>query len=142
MSDHMPHCPGGKRCQDWPICGHDAKPVETCDHTILDRDGIEQPCEETATHWRWYQDVEHEDMLHPTCEVHSNEGGRRMHAAEAELARVNAGRALEQAALARALPIVTAADAALAALTQGGQSASVRAREALTILSDIHEGRA
>ena len=24
MSDHMPHCPGGKRCQDWPICGHDA----------------------------------------------------------------------------------------------------------------------
>ena len=22
MNDHMPHCPGGKRCQEWPICGH------------------------------------------------------------------------------------------------------------------------
>ena len=62
-------------------------------------------------------------------------------AAEAELARVNAGRALEQAALSRALPIVTAADAALAALTGEG-SASFRARRALTILGDIHEGRA
>ena len=62
-------------------------------------------------------------------------------AAEAELARVNAGRALEQAALSRALPIVTAADAALAALTGEG-SASFRARRALTILSDIHDGRA
>jgi hypothetical protein len=27
MSDHMPHCPGGKRCQEWPICGHDAPPT-------------------------------------------------------------------------------------------------------------------
>jgi hypothetical protein len=60
---------------------------ETCGYTVI-RDGEEQPCDEVATGWRWYQDVEHEDMLDAACEVHENEGGRRIHDAEAKVARV------------------------------------------------------
>jgi hypothetical protein len=56
--------------------------------------------------------------------------------AEAELERVKAGRALEQTALANALPIVAAAHDAKAALTQSNRSASARASAALLILAD------
>jgi hypothetical protein len=62
---------------------------ETCGYTVI-RDGEEQPCDYPATGWRWYQDVEHEDMLDAACEVHENKGGRRIHDAEAKLARVEA----------------------------------------------------
>lgn len=57
-----------------------------CGHTVLDEDGIEEPCDRPATGWRWYQDVEHEDALDVACEWHANEGGRRLHEAEAEAA--------------------------------------------------------
>jgi hypothetical protein len=63
---------------------------ERCGHTVVDGEGIEQPCDRPATGWRWYQDVEHEDCLEPACEWHANEGGRRMHAAEAKVAGVEA----------------------------------------------------
>jgi hypothetical protein len=63
---------------------------DRCGHTVVDGEGIEQPCDRAATGWRWYQDVEHEDCLEPACDRHANEGGRRMHAAEAALARVEA----------------------------------------------------
>lgn len=62
----------------------------TCGYTVLDTDGIEEPCGAVATGWRWYQDVEHEDSLDVACDLHANEGGRRLHEAEQQVARVEA----------------------------------------------------
>lgn len=59
-----------------------------CGYTVTDPDGIEEPCGRPATGWRWYQDVEHEDLLDVVCDWHANEGGRRIHQAEAEVARL------------------------------------------------------
>lgn len=54
-------------------------PEGRCGYTVVDADGEQQPCDEPATGWRWYQDVgEHEDLLDVACEGHSNEGGRRI----------------------------------------------------------------
>lgn len=61
---------------------------ELCPHAVVDADGIEGPCDWPVTGWRWYQDVEHEDMLSPACDAHANEGGRRIHAAEQENTRL------------------------------------------------------
>lgn len=62
---------------------------ERCGFTIVDADGIEQPCDRPATGHRWYQDCgEHEDLLDVACDWHSNEGGRRIHDAEAKLAAI------------------------------------------------------
>jgi hypothetical protein len=62
---------------------------DRCGYAVTDRDGNEEPCDRPATGWRWYQDVgEHEDLLDVACDLHANEGGRRIHAAEAALARV------------------------------------------------------
>lgn len=62
--------------------------TQLCEHTIIDRDGHEQPCDQPATGWRWYQDCAHEDMLAPACDVHANEGGRRIAQAEAAVDRM------------------------------------------------------
>ena len=56
--------------------------ADLCGYTVVDRDGIEGPCDLPATGWRWYQDVEHEDTLDAACDLHSNEGGRRIKALE------------------------------------------------------------
>jgi len=58
--------------------------TKTCGYTVHDRDGEEQPCDRPATGWRWYQGHDHEDALDVACELHENEGGRRIHAVEAE----------------------------------------------------------
>lgn len=60
----------------------------TCGYAVTDKDGYQQPCDRPATGWRWYQDVEHEDTLEAACDWHENEGGRRMHDAEAAILRV------------------------------------------------------
>ncbi|MGC4151517.1 MAG: hypothetical protein QM628_00365 [Propionicimonas sp.] len=62
---------------------------ETCGHTVIDRHGVEQPCERPAPSWRWYQDVEHEDMLTPACIVHENLGGMLMADARDRLTRAH-----------------------------------------------------
>ncbi len=62
--------------------GHDAMSCDLCGYTVVDRDGTEGPCDLPATGWRWYQDVEHEDTLDAACDLHSNEGGRRIKALE------------------------------------------------------------
>ncbi|HEX3002854.1 MAG TPA: hypothetical protein VHO27_01475 [Angustibacter sp.] len=62
---------------------------DTCGYTVI-RDGEEAPCDRPCTGWRWYQNVEHEDMLDTACDLHENEGGKRMHAAESELDRLRA----------------------------------------------------
>jgi hypothetical protein len=56
--------------------------ADLCGYTVVDHDGIEGPCDLPATGWRWYQDVEHEDTLDAACDLHSNEGGRRIKALE------------------------------------------------------------
>lgn len=61
---------------------------ELCGYALVDRDGEEYPCDRPATGWRWYQDVPHDDALSPACDLHANEGGRRIHDAEATVARV------------------------------------------------------
>jgi hypothetical protein len=58
-----------------------------CGYTVVDRDGIEQPCDRPATGWRWYQDVEHEDMLDVACDWHANIGGQRIVSAEERAVR-------------------------------------------------------
>ena len=53
--------------------------TDLCGYTLVDEAGEQYPCDRTATGWRWYQDVaEHEDVLDAACEMHANEGGRRM----------------------------------------------------------------
>lgn len=64
--------------------------IERCGYAVVDRDGDEQPCDRPATGWRWYQDCGHEDMLNVACDWHANEGGRRIHEAEAAVERVRA----------------------------------------------------
>jgi hypothetical protein len=65
--------------------------IERCGYAVVDKDGDEQPCDRPATGWRWYQDVgEHEDLMDAACDWHENEGGRRIHEAEAAVARVRA----------------------------------------------------
>lgn len=65
--------------------------VERCGYSVTDLEGDEQPCDRVATGWRWYQDTgEHEDLLDRACDWHANEGGRRLHAAEGALRRVEA----------------------------------------------------
>ena len=64
--------------------------ADLCGYTVVDHDGIEGPCDLPATGWRWYQDVEHEDALDAACDLHSNEGGRRIKALEAEVERLHA----------------------------------------------------
>lgn len=54
----------------------------SCGYPVIDSDGEEQPCGRPATGWRWYQGVEHGDLLTVACSWHENEGGRRLHAAE------------------------------------------------------------
>lgn len=49
-----------------------------CGYALVDEDGEQYPCDRPALSWRWYQDVEHEDSLDYACELHENEGGRRM----------------------------------------------------------------
>ena len=56
--------------------------ADLCGYTVVDRDGIEGPCDLPATGWRWYQDVEHEDTLDAACDLRGNEGGRRIKALE------------------------------------------------------------
>ena len=63
---------------------------DLCGYTTVDRDGCEQPCDRPTTGWRWYQAVEHEDLLAAACDLHANEGGRRLHAAERAIERVRA----------------------------------------------------
>ena len=53
-----------------------AQGLSTCGHTVVDRDGMEQPCGRPSVGWRWYQDlVEHEDCLGQACAWHENTGG-------------------------------------------------------------------
>lgn len=61
--------------------------VARCGFTIV-VDGEEEPCDREATGWRWYQGHDHEDMLDEACWEHENVGGNRMHAAEAEVERL------------------------------------------------------
>lgn len=61
---------------------------EFCGFTVMDAEGEEQPCDRPASGWRWYQGHDHEDLLDAACWEHENEGGRRMHAAEAKVAAV------------------------------------------------------
>lgn len=63
--------------------------TDTCGFTIIDSEGVEQPCERPCTGWRWYQGHFHEDTLERACILHENEGGRRMHEAEARLREVD-----------------------------------------------------
>lgn len=63
---------------------------ERCGYTVVDGDGEEQPCDRPATGWRWYQDCGHEDTLDVACELHANEGGRRLAAVERERAELRA----------------------------------------------------
>lgn len=49
-----------------------------CGYALTDDDGVQFPCDRPATGFRWYQDVEHEDSLDVACDLHANEGGRRM----------------------------------------------------------------
>lgn len=61
------------------LSDHDRETLDgRCGYAIVDRDGIEEPCDRPATGWRWYQDVDHEDALDVACAIHENEGGRRM----------------------------------------------------------------
>src|SRR5690606_32749550 len=43
---------------------------ETCGHTVLDADGIEEPCGLPVSGWRYCEGYEHEDMLQPVCADH------------------------------------------------------------------------
>jgi hypothetical protein len=81
---------------------------ERCGFTVYDSDGEEQPCDRPTTGWRWYQGHEHEDALDVACELHENEGGRRIHAAERALADERAKVARVEAALDNE-PIIVAA---------------------------------
>lgn len=60
--------------------------MKQCGHVVIDRDGDEGPCERPASGWRWYAEGEgeHGPLLEAACPFHSNEGGRRLHAAESE----------------------------------------------------------
>lgn len=66
--------------------------MNRCGFTVYDAEGEPGPCDRPATGWRWYQGHNHEDALDVACELHSNEGGRRLHDAEsaAALARQTA----------------------------------------------------
>ncbi len=148
-------------CQEWPICGHGDEPSSTpsavdtpsivgvvvgaddlcvCSHRRWAHNGEFGTCGPGTDCWcaEFRTDLRAEvERLTSDFKVlreTSKAAHDRAESAEAELARVNAGRALEQAALSRALPIVTAAHDAKAALLEGGQSASARARGALLIL--------
>ena len=72
-----------------------------CGYTLVDKDGEEYPCDRPATGWRWYQDVEHEDSLDVACDYHANEGGQRIHDAEAEVDRLTRELAEAQGKVAR-----------------------------------------
>lgn len=65
---------------------------DRCGCTVWDAEGEAQPCDRPATGWRWYQGHDHEDTLDVACALHENEGGRRLHAAEAALAEERAKR--------------------------------------------------
>lgn len=58
---------------------------DRCGYEVRDLAGNADPCNRPATGWRWYQDCGHEDLLDVACDVHENEGGNRMHAAEARV---------------------------------------------------------
>lgn len=62
--------------------GTDPLAEARCGYAVVDADGEEQPCDRLATGWRWYQDCGHEDMLDVACDLHENEGGRRIHEAD------------------------------------------------------------
>jgi|GEM_PF-5429824 len=52
-----------------------AENATTCGHEVPVQDGWVEPCGRPATSWRWYQDVEHEDCLERSCDLHENKGG-------------------------------------------------------------------
>lgn len=61
--------------------------TDHCGYSVTGNDGEQEPCGRPVAGWRWYQNVqEHEDMLDTACDLHANEGGARIHAAEAEVA--------------------------------------------------------
>lgn len=64
------------------------KDTDRCAYEVTDANDDPQPCDRPATGWRWYQGHAHEDMLDAACEFHENEGGRRIHEAEAEVKRL------------------------------------------------------
>ncbi len=62
---------------------------QQCGYSLTDEDGEAYPCDDPATGWRWYQNEgDHEDLLEAACDLHSNEGGERIHRAEAEVERL------------------------------------------------------
>lgn len=53
---------------------------------VTKQKGKEVLCGRPCSAWRWYQnDARHDTGLVAVCDWHGNEGGRRMHAAEALL---------------------------------------------------------
>lgn len=79
---------------DFPCCTTPAPAsgagLGVCGYALTDSEGDEYPCDATATGYRWYQDVEHEDLLDVACEFHRNAGGDRMAALVAEVRRKSA----------------------------------------------------
>ena len=77
---------------DFPCCTTPAPAsgagLGVCGYALTDSEGDEYPCDATATGYRWYQDVEHEDLLDVACEFHRNAGGDRMAALVAEVRRL------------------------------------------------------
>ena len=65
-------------------------PDATCGYAVTDSDGEQSPCDRTAHGWRWYQDVEHEDMIDIACVWHENVGGAIIAGLAAAVARVSA----------------------------------------------------
>lgn len=55
-----------------------------CGYTLVDKDGEQYPCDRPARRWRWYQDVEHEDMIDEACETHANAAGGEIAAARTD----------------------------------------------------------
>jgi len=93
---------------------------EWCGFTLVDKDGDEFPCGRLATGFRWYQNVPHEDALDVACELHENEGGRRIAEAEAALERERRSHAITAAALELAIRPAPSGEAAEPTTTDRG----------------------
>ena len=76
-------------------------PDATCGYAVTDSNGEQAPCDRPAHGWRWYQDVEHEDMIDIACVWHENVGGAIIAGLVGRLEAVTAERDALAAAVAR-----------------------------------------
>lgn len=88
--------PEASQPESGPVSDRDAQDAreaisERCGFTVIE-DGDEEPCDRPAPSWRWYQGHFHEDTLDHACELHENEGGRRMATLVARVAELEAER--------------------------------------------------